>query len=284
MTSATLLDEIANEARLHNPNATTQEVSDSIVAIISKEILPRVLRNLSLPRFPSYRSTATAEARSAGRTRRTRTDVPVSLDHRRRVIQQIEHVRIEMSWDGGDDLTPKPHVIDSPNSYYTPKIDLPQPRETLRKEEVKEKTEFEEESKPAEKMAIDGTSQKMMKQPEKNLIVLSETTQRKIVSEPIFEAVFKNVEVQLRSTIASRKLETEIDVTCKTDTEIPSWSKCIFRVHPPPGLDFNARMNLSTLFDIAIRKTINDLKKDADSNATEYLQKLNRNLFVHIDL
>jgi hypothetical protein len=279
MTSATLLDEIANEARLHNPNATTQQVSDGIVAIISKEILPGVLRNLSLPRFPSYRSTATAEARSAKRTRRTRTDVPVSLDHRRRVIQQIEHVRIQMSWDGGDDLTPKPHVIDSPYSYYTPKIDLPQPRENLRKEEVKEKTDSKEESKP-----VDGTFQKMMRQPEKNLIVLSETAQRKIVSEPIFEAVFKNVEVQLRSIIASRKLETEIDVTCKNDDEIPSWNKCIFRVHPPPDLDFNTRMNLSTIFDIAIRKTINDLKKNADSNATEYLQKLNRNLFVHVDL
>ena len=178
---------------------------------------------------------------------------------------------------------PKAYTTDSAGLYYLPKAELPLIQEELDKQMGKD-SDLKRSPHPTKKETVDGTFQKIPKPTEENLITLSETTQRKIVSEPIFEAFFKNVEVQLRSIIASRKLETEIDVTYKTDEEIPSWNKCVLKVHPPPNLNFNARMNISTIFDITIRKTINDLKKNADSNTLEYLKNLNRNLFVHIDL
>jgi hypothetical protein len=285
MTSPTLIDELIAEVRLHNPAATSQEVSDGIAAIMSKEILPGVLKNLSLPKFPSYRSIETAEARSIKAKRRPGTDTSIHLDDRRRIIQQIEYVRTRMGWDGSDDFVPKSHAPDSSSLHYIPKIDLPAPRDALRKEKLKEEPDYRKTGQPTEEETVNGTFQKMTRPPgKKDIIALSETAQRKIASEPIFEAVFKNVEVQLRNIIASRKLETEIDVVCKTDVEISSWNKCVLRVHPPPNLDFNERMNISTIFDITIRKAIKDLKENADSNTIEYLQNLNRSLFVHIDL
>ena len=285
MTSTTLMDELIAEVRLRNPSASPQEVSDGIAAIISQEILPEALRLLSLPKFPSYRSIETAEARSFKGKRRPGTDALIDLDDRRRVIQQIEYVRTRMGWDGFDDFVPRSHAPDSSSLHYIPKIDLPSSRDALRKEELKEGPDFRKMDQPAKKDSVNGTFQKMSRpQEKKDIIVLSETAQRKIASEPIFEALFKNVEVQLRNIIASRKLETEIDVVCKTDVEISSWNKCIVTVHPPPDLGFGERMNISTIVDITIRKAIKDLKENADSDTKEYLQNLNRTMFVHIDL
>jgi hypothetical protein len=284
MTSQTLLNEIVTEVRLHNPSATRQTIAEGITAIISNEIFPEVMRNLSVPKFPSYRSVATAEARSARGRRRTGTEKPISLGDRRRIIQQVEHVRTQMGWDGIDYMKPRIHVIDSPSPYYTPKTDLLLSIEAIREEELEKGPYFEKESEPREKETVNGTFQKMTKQPERNLIVLSDSAQKKVVSDQFFDAVFRDIEVQLRNLIESRNLRIEIDVTCKFDVEIPSWDKCVLTIHPPPELTFDERMNISTIFDLTIRKTINEMKRDADDTTRDYLKDLNRKMFVHIDL
>lgn len=283
MQSLTLFGEIISEVRLHNPNATPQEISEGLTAILGKEILPQILKSLSLPEFPSYRSLAISERRGSRRKQKTAIAKSPDLDSRRRAMQGIESVRIKLGWDGGDDLLPKVYAVNSASLYYSPKAELPLVQEGLG-EQLEKDSNRKIDSQPIKKEIGDGTLQTIPKPIEKNLITLSETTQRKIVSDSIFEAFFKNVEVQLRSIIDSRNLETEIDVICKTDEEIPSWNKCVLKVHPPPNIDFNARMNISTIFDITIRKIIDDLKKNADDTTLEYLKNLNRNLFVHIDL
>jgi len=282
MQSLTLLEEIISEFRFHNPNATPQEISEGITAILGKEILPELLKNLSLPEFPSYRSLIISEGSGARGKRKMVIGKAPNLDNRRRAIQGIENVRIKLGWDGGDDLLPKAFTADSA-SLYLPKSELPLIQEEL-DEQIREDSDFRKSPDPVQKEAVNGPFQKIPKPIEKNIITFSETTQRKIVSDSLFEVFFKNVEVQLRSIIDTRDLKTEIDVICKTDEEIPSWNKCILKVHPPSNLDFKARMNISTIFDITIRKTINELKKNADGNTLEYLKNLNRNLFVHIDL
>lgn len=284
MATLTLLDEIIAEVRLHNPGATPQEISDGIAAIIGNEILPEVLKNLSLPKFPSYRSVATAEARSPKGKIRAGTEKPISLADRRRIIQQVEHVRTKMGWDGTNDVKPRIYIRDSPSLFGTPRTNLLPSIEAMRKEELEKKPDFEKENEPHRKETINGAFQKMVNQPERNIIVLSDTAQQKVVSEPIFEAVFKKIEVQLRNLIASRNLKTEVDVICRSDVEIPSWKKCVLTIHPPSELTFDERMNISTIFDVAIRRTIKEMRKDADDTTTEYLKNLNRNMFVHIDL
>lgn len=280
MNPPTLLDEIVSEIRLHNPNATLEEIYEGISVLLSKEVLPEVIKNLSLPKFPSHRSVLLAKAKRTRVTRKMKTDQSIDLGRRRSIIQQVEYVRNEMGWDGADDLKPPTFIIDSSSLYYTPKINPSVPRRGFKKGIDFKKEEPQE----TEKETISSTFQKMPIQPEKNVINLSDTALRKIVSEPIFEEVFKNIEIQLRKIIASRNLKTDVDVVCKPDIEISSWNKCVLKIHPPPEFDFNARMNISTIFDITIRKSIKDSLKTADEDKKEYLKNLNRTLFVHVDL
>lgn len=277
MKSLTLVDEMVAQIRLHNPAASPEEISEAIAGILGEEIFPNALKNLTLPQFPSYR-VVLAETKKIKERRGAKASDPTGINYRRKIIQQIEYVRTEMGWDGIDDVTPKIRVTNSPTLNYPLKTDLPQPKEKMKKE-IDSKKETEE----SHKETIHSTNQPMPIKPEKDVITLSETAQRKIVSEPIFEEVFKNVETKLRGLIESRNLKTEIDVVCKSDFEIPSWNKCVLKVHPPSNLAFTKRMNISTTFDITIRNTIKDLKTSSPE-ATEYLDNLNRNLFVHIDM
>ena len=282
--ASTLLDQIITEVRLHNPSATFEEISAGIAKIVGNEILPKVLKSVSLPDFPTYRSVETAEARSTKRKIRKGDERPISLAERRIIIQQVEYVRGKMGWDGGDDVKPEMRVKNSPSFLYAPRTDLLLPTEVTKKEGQVGKTAFEKEVESPKKETVDGTFQKMVKQPEKDIIILSNTAQEKVVSEPIFEMFFKNVEVQLRSLIASRDLRTEVDVTCKSDMEIPSWKKCVLTIHPPSELTFNERMNISTIFDVTIRKAIDEMKRNANETTVDYLKNLNRSIFIHIDL
>ena len=53
--SASLLEEVTAQIKASNPNASPEEITESILSLLSKEILPAVLKNMSLPKFPTAR-------------------------------------------------------------------------------------------------------------------------------------------------------------------------------------------------------------------------------------
>jgi hypothetical protein len=279
MTSLTVLDELVAEIKLQNPDATPEEIYEVIAVSLSKEILPEVVKSLVLPEFPTYRMVELEQSKRLKVKRKSKNDQFANLGQRRSLIQDIERVRTEMGWDGVNNMRSTSFIANSTTLLFEPRRNFPMTRKiSLRKPDFKE--EFEEK----EKETIHSTSQQMPIQTEKDIFTLSETTQRKIVTEPMFEAIFKKVEMQLRGIIINRALQTEIEVVCQSDLEIPSWNKCILKVHPPSTLGFNEKMNISTLFDITIRNVIKSLKETATPEEANYLQDLNRNLFVHIVL
>jgi hypothetical protein len=273
----TLLERIATEARLSNPNANPEEIVEGIKKTINEEIIPRVIKNIALPKFPSYREIELAQFKRIKVKPNAKTEMGNNLGSRRSLIQQIEGIRNDMGWDGINDTRPQFFLNDSPN-IISPMADLPITRPLGKKRELKEK-EREDNQEVADTIAKEKPGETS-----KNVISLSESTQRKIVIEPIFGKFFENVELQLRDTIAKRQLETEIDVECKNDIEFSSWNKCVIKIHMKKSMEFNEKMNISTVFDVTIRKQLNELKKNADEGTVKYLDALNKNLFVHIDL
>jgi hypothetical protein len=278
MKSSTLADELVTQIRMINPAASPEEIFESIADILGKEILPEVLKNISLPRFPSYR-VEIAERQKIKERRRGETLSPADINPSRKIIKEIESVRIEMGWDGIDDVTPKFRVNNSTALSYVPKVSL-----LSLKEKEPKKTDIKKDFEEKQEETVHSNAQIVQIQPEKDIISLSETAQRKIASEPIFEEMFKNLEIELRESITRKKSKTELDVACKPDFEIPTWNKCVLTIHPNSEIDFGERMNISTRFDSIIRRTITQMKKDADVGTQEYLQNINDNFFVHVDL
>lgn len=276
MSQKTLYDEIVTQARIHNSSASSVEILESVLDIISKEVLPTVFKNLGLPEFPSWSMLAFEER---GRRKRKRGDTPRKLVERRAVIQQVECLKRRMGWDGGNSVTGTPYFPDSDNVEFLPTSDLSSVKKTMPHElnyaeEIKNR--FLEPDKPYPNV--------LLPMEPKQSVVLSEEIQKKIVSEPIIEEAFKRIEVQIRNLVAERKLETNVEMSFRSDPEIPSWKKYVIMIIPPASVDFKARMNIRTLFEIAIRKEMDDLLKKTGEDRERCLNQLDKSLFLHIEL
>lgn len=277
MSPQTLYDEILSQARNHNPSASSSEILEGVFEIISREILPTVFKALELPQFPSWSMLA---IESRGRRRRKSVETPIKLVERRAVIQKVDRLKRQISWDGGNSVRYDPHFSDSNNITFLPTSHLSSaeeafPREFDYGEEIKTQS-LEEPDRPY--------LNDLLPLEPKEPMVLSEEIQRKIVSEPVVEEVFKRIEVRMRNLATDRKLEMSFEVSFHSDAEIPSWKKYVIKINPPSNLDFKARMNIRTLLDMAIRKEIDDLLKSANGNRKEYLNQLSKSLFLHIEL
>jgi hypothetical protein len=278
MSEQSLFDELVAQIRVSNPNATEDEISDGIDSLLSKEILPIVLKNLSLPKFPSARDES-FEAKRLKSSQGSKMEKIAQVHQRRSLIQQVEQVRNAMGWDGINDTTPKMQISNSSSIYPLIRLNFASKNEKIRKPIKKIEAESE-----MEKETINATAQKINFLIDKNVIDLSESTQRKIVSEPLFETFFKGAEIKMRQAVSTREPETKIEVLCNIDEESPDRTKCLVKIHPRKDLDFKGRMKLSTVFDIIIRTEIRSLQEKADIEGKKYLQGINRNLFVHVDL
>lgn len=276
MSPKTLYAEILSQAINRNPSASSSEVLEGIFQIMSKEILPTVFKNVGLPKFPSW-SMLAFEKR--GRKRR-KIEPQEKLAERRIVIQQIERLKRQISWDGGNSARYDLHFPDVDTLTFLPAQDLSSNKKALTRildygEEIKTQS-LEEPDKPYPKSLL-------LSEP-KQPIDLSDEVQKKIISEPAVEEVFKRIEVGIRSLFVERKLDATVQVSFHSDSEIPSWKKYVITLNPPSSMDFEAKMNIRTLLDIAIRKEMDGLLKNASEDMKEYLYQLNKSIFIHIEL
>ena len=269
MSSHTLYDQILTEARSHNPEASPDEILDGLVTILENEILPEVLQDMSLPKFPSF--SAILRSESTGRLVKKKFEPTDTLRKRRVVIQQIERLKRQLGWDGNNESRTLPYFSNSSNLAVFPELHVSPTKRTKLHIEKPEKTD-----EPYPTIAPPSKAPYQ--------IVLSEAFQKKILSDPMLENVFKNIEIGMRNLIASRNLETDASVTSLTDFEIPSWEKLVINISPLSPMDFKERMNVWTLFDITIRNKIVALAKDADEKTQESLRNLNKRLYLHIEL
>lgn len=278
MIGKSLLAELVTQIQVNNPSVTEDDITEGIIQLLSREILPNVIKNLSLPKFPSAMDEGLESKKLRG-IRGSKTGRIAHVHERRSLIQQVEQVKNVMGWDGVDDIIPKIEVSASNSIYRFGRI------YPLSKNERRKSNEYEDINEPEiEKQIINSTAQKLKPREEKNVIALSDSMQTKIVTEPLFETFFKNIEVKMRQAIFNRAPDTTVDVLCDPDQDSPDRLKCLIKIHPPEGLDFKARMNLSTVFDTIVRNEIKFFQEMACPEGRKYFQDINRNLFVHVDL
>jgi len=273
MSSQTLYSEILNEVTKHNPHASPGEISAGIIAVMEKEIIPKVIQDLSLPKFPSW--TDISIRKSRGRQRKKRFKSATSLEKRRTIIQQIGYMRRQMNWDGDSTSAPTSYFLDSDNGISPPELNMPYIREPIKHDVEKiEKTEVED----------DPYGSLLMPPKAKYLINLSKEFQEKMLSDSLFGDVFRKIEVSIRELIDARNLKINIDVSYRTDLEIPSWKKYVITIDFPPQIKFEERTRIWTILDLTIRNRISELAEKADIEIRKYLKNLNKIFFVHIEL
>lgn len=276
MSSETLFSKIVTEATYHNPGASRAEILEGIFATLEGEILPAVLRGLSLPKFPSWSDIVIDSKRP--KTVKRGPGEESFLAERRRVIQEIEYVRRKLRWNGDKTSTVHAYPEDSDNSAF--------PIRTRGSSFDGVQEPNGKEAKTPGVQEFGKTYPYILPPPKpKYQITFSERSQGKIVSNPLLERIFSRVEIDLRNLIASRQIQAHLEVSIKSDCEIASWEKTVITIRElPSDMTFEERMKIWEIFDLTIRGRINELRKGADTNADKYLKDLNNNLFVHVEL
>jgi hypothetical protein len=267
-----LLSEIVTEAINHNPYASPEQVLDGIVSIMEKEVLPLVIRDLSLPDFPSW-AKMTIELK--GRKAKKKFRPKETLKEKRAIIQQVEYLK-KLNWDGINTSAPSIHFSDHDDLMGIPQLGMSFEIEPKRRRPRAKVPAIESAHRPYASIpfALE----------RKNPFVLSSEIQEKIISDSRFEGLFKNVEVSVRKLIETRNLEAYLNVFSKSDLEIPTWEKYVITINLPSRMSFEERMKIWEIFDLTIRSKIADLAKKADEKTREYLDNMNKKLFVHMEL
>jgi len=273
MTPEISFTEILVEIKKYNPHASPDEISAGVITLLEKEILPRAMQYMSLPRFPSW---SDLTIQKSGRQPKKRIGRPKrSLEKRRIALQNIERARQKLHWDGGTIPLPIYTYPDADSIISPPEINLSSAWKPLRPKK--------RETIPLEQR-VDPYGVKLPLTKERFQIIFQKGFQAEILSDAVFEDVFSKIEKRIRELISSRNLELNIDVSFREDYEIPTWKKYIITIDFPPHIDFEDRTKIWTIFDLTIRNKIDELAKNADDAIKKYLNELNKKLFVHIEL
>ena len=273
MSEHPFVSEIITEASYHNPEASPNELLEGIVNLMENEILPKVLKGLSLPTFPSAMELL---MESRGRRLKKRFRTRTTLDQTRVLIQQFEHIKRQLF--GYRDNSSVEPIID-----FTDFDDFIKPF-GLNRSSIEEKLEYNGEPIRVPTMErADKPYPSILPFPiVEHQIVLSEEIQDKIVSDPLFEKIFKDTETEIRELAFSYPFEN-LDVSIRSDYEIPDWKRTILTLTVPP-MSFEEKMKLWQRYDLRIRKRIAETAKHMDESNRKRVEILNKNLFIHIDL
>jgi len=273
MTPEIPFTEILVEIKKYNPHASPDEISAGVITLLEKEILPRAMQYMSLPRFPSW---SDLSIQKSGRQPKKRIGRPKrSLEKRRIALQNIERAKQELHWDGGTIPLPTYAYSDADSIISPPETNLSSAWQPLRPKK-KETIPLEQ------RVAPYGAKLPLTK--ERFQIIFQKEFQAEILSDTVFEDVFSKLEITIRELIDSRNLEGNIDVSFRTDHEIPSWKKYVIVIDLPPQVEFEERTKIWTIFDLTIRNKLRKLTDKADGEMKDYLNNLNKKLFVHIEL
>jgi len=265
-------NEILVELKKYNPHASADDISAGVISILEREILPRAIRYMTLPDFPSW---VDMSIRKSGRLPKKRLKSTESLEKRRITIQQIEGVKRELYWDGGTVSKPTDSFPDAGFIISRPEMNLSSAWQLIQPEE-KSVIPIEQPNDPY--------GRRLSLPRERFQIVLQKEIQEKIISDVLFEDVFRKIETSIRELVDSRNLEGSIDVSFRTDHEITSWNKYVIAINLPSQIEFKERTKIWTIFDLTIRNKLRELADKADGEMKEYLNDLNKKLFVHIKL
>jgi len=272
MSSQTLFSEILTEAMHYNPHASSEQILDGVINMLEKEILPSVIRDLSLPDFPSW---ARMAIDLKGRKVKKRLRPKETLKEKRAIIQQVEYLR-KLDWDGVDTATPTIYFSDHDDLVSRHQLRMPCETKPASYEPRVKTPTFKTAHKPYASFPFPSER--------RNTLVLSSEVQEKIVSDSRLENLLKNVEISVRRLVETRDLEAYLDVSFKSDLEIPTWEKYVININLPPRTNFDEKMKIWEIFDLTIRNKITGLSKEADDSTKEYLNNINKKLFVHMEL
>jgi len=263
-----LQNHLISEISLLNPGLSPREVSDRIVVLIEKEILPKAIANITLPPLPSPIRIKREELVAPRYGKSVRVQKLVQA--RTQFMQDIEKLRSKFN---GTDSANKDFFFGWRNDTQVP----PSLEVKYEMEPSKEKLIVKPQiiHKPLDASTSLRVREKELIKPSR-LINFDLSINEKIALDVIYERVIGALESNIRSNYSVKTLNIFFKFSIRIDTEDSDRQKTIIYIDIPDK-NFREKMNLWRRIEGSIRDTIKKLDiPDAEKRL------INRNLFTHI--
>lgn len=278
---SSLFTEIVSELRRNNPDASPEELSESLIEVMEREILPNAIKNMRLPSPPSSLQVRLEELRLRRVKKKFRK--PSSLKKRERLIREFEYVKYQFNGGRADSPFFAPEIsltdLDNPKRLLFELSNNPSVQEVFLK-----KDGISIESIPKERTVIPYT--KLVKEKEKvkfPKFVITQEIQNKIVSDSLFRDIFRAIEITVKGFVTTYPSKIDLTASLHTDLEIPEWKKVVLGINAP-GVDFDQKMTLWDIIDAKIREAIAEIMQHAGPSERRSIEDINRNLFTRMEL
>lgn len=262
-----LIDEIASEIQLSNPDLSSEEISAEIVSLVENEVLPLVIERLRLPKLPSpieQRIETFRQTRRRGKSDRN------ELRNKIGFIRELERLRSDYS--ASDSTYSDSRAADPIDLNRRPTVSFVDFRKR-KKGSVPLGTgamlpKLESES------FLDISKKKPHETSE--LVAFDSSISKKITSDPCFEKIIASVESGIRQRFKEIP-SIAFNFSLRKDIDDPTKEKTVISVRIPNS-SFREKMNYWLKIDFDVRKTI----KALDLSEAE-MRAINRNLATHVE-
>lgn len=283
----TLLSCIVDELHLRYPQATPQAISQALITSIENEILPVAIKIMKLPPYPSKMQLLLERKRMERQKKKHRYSTE---KRKKRLIEDFERIKYLLNGHFND-YTAEEQFLELDGSVSDSPLE-PRFLGTTFQQGILERNDgiptspkvgYSRSKKPTEQEKGNPYS-KILFSPEKETsqFIISNKIQERILSNITLRDIVSSIEIQLRK-ISTRFPKMAFSIDVKNDEEIPTWEKIIINLKFP-SLDVNKKLELWDQIDFQIRKAVLDANRRVDSFDETELKKLNKKIYIHLEL
>jgi len=282
-----MMEELVNQIAFNVPEATAEQISDYLVQLMEKEILPQALRNATLPSRPSPLEEFRLRQwlKRVGKKRRPLEEKKLKSWH---IIEQFELLKHAVNGHPLDISDLKRRELDYFDGTSVFKGMSPLHGTLLRRKplrgdgipvvepgDVKKRIEKLEKVRPY--------SPFKEREEIESRFYFDRFVHDRISANQLFSRTVSTIESAAKLFALSKSIQANYFLSFRKDLEIPEWKKYILTMNVG-GLDFEKKMKMWDEFDAFIRERIKERLLHAPEEEAEELKKLDKVLFTRFEL
>jgi len=285
---STVLEAIVTEIKAKNPQASAEEVSNAVVRLMERDILPVAFRQMRMPEPISSAQQLRQKIFLQRVKLKRRRAIQTRIEKSKQLASEFEYVKRELRRIDVDTnfATPTAFYGDATNQLWRGTTSISSViRDIFLKKDgfpIDERKEVREKKRELSRLfQLSTPMPKEIGEPE--IFLIDKTVQVAVMFDPLFAKNLSIIEKTARAFALESRLEISFSVSQRRDIEIPEWRKLILDIHTK-GLDFDQKMKLWDELDAKIRKEIQEKIETSQGTEKEKLEELKKTFFTHFDL
>ncbi len=276
--TTSLFTEIVSGLHKNAPDASPEDLTNILIKVIEKDILPAAIKNMKLPRPPSPLEIKREQLYLKRMPKRFRN---LSTTLKEKLIREFDYIKHQLNGRETDN----PSFV--PDFFVTDFDTLRIPVDLTFKSSI-QVTSPKKDGLSRESILEELTVSpyiKSVKEKDKEFpkFIITEEIQNKIASDLLLREIFRIIEIKIKDFVTTFPSRIDLTVALHKDLELPEWEKTVITISAI-NFDFDRKMILWEILDSKVRSSLKEMMDHASPSERPKIEDFNRNLFTHMEL